>query len=184
MTRGRVRAWPRTLAAALAAAAVLGGCGVDGTDPPGGSPGGAPGGDSQDRSQQIAAVSDAVYDAMGVRDSRVAFAYGRQASSACATELDLPPGLEDGQAWYADQAFTLSPGTYDDDALLDGAARHFAAEGYQTQLYRKSTLRALTAVKGDVGVVVTGPPLQVSIAAGPCGPNYSRVGSGYVPETG
>jgi hypothetical protein len=136
-----------------------------------------------DRSREIAAVSDAVYDAMGVTGSRVAFEYDRRPSTECASALDVPAGLGEGQAWYATQAFVLAPGQYDYDALFDAATRHFAAQGYQTRTYRKSTnLRALSAVKGDVGVVVTVPPLQVTVAAGPCGSRQSEPGASYVPE--
>lgn len=126
----------------------------------------------QDRADDIAAVSDGVYAALGTTDRRVAYGYDvDQRDTGCGEALGLAPD----QAWSASQAFALSPGTYDDDALIETAARHFAAEGYETAFVdrlpssaRSTRLRGLRAVKGDIAVQVDVPPLSVSIAAGPC----------------
>lgn len=141
--------------------------------------------DDADLSDRITAVSDAVYRAMGVTGSRVAFDFERTTAASCAIEMGLEPGLGAGEAWYARRAYTLAAGRYDDDALFDAAAAHFRADGWETQTYRRSVdLRALTARKGDVGVIVTGPPLNVTVSAGPCGPHSTRVSSAFRPDPG
>ena len=141
------------------------------------------GADALDRSAEIARVADAVYEAMGVADKKVAFGYERRPSSACGTQLGLPPGLEAGQAWYARQAYALGPGTYDYDALIDSAERHFAGGGWETTSYRKGErIRGLRAVKDDVGVLVSVPSLDVLVTAGPCAGVLSAYDATYVPE--
>ncbi len=141
--------------------------------------------DDESLSERITEVSDAVHGAMGVTDSRVAFEYERTSADSCALELGLERGLGPGQAWYARRAYALGPGTYDYDALLEAAAAHFRSDGWETQTYRRSvSLRALTARKGDVGVVVTVPPVNVTVSAGPCGPSSSRVSHAFRPDPG
>jgi hypothetical protein len=59
------------------------------------------------------------------------------------------------------------------------------SQGYETQMFRDPPdLRALSATKGDVRVVVTVPPLQVTIAAGPCGRTQLHLDSAYRPVAG
>jgi hypothetical protein len=77
---------------------------------------------------------------------------------------------------HARKAHALAPGDYNVDALFDDAARHFSTQGWTVQEYRtEGGGRALTALRDDVGVLVTVPALSVTVTAGPCGRDLTAV---------
>lgn len=102
----------------------------------------------------------------------MAFGYERTVSTGCAKLLGIEPGLSAGEAWYARRTYAIAPGEYDYNALFDAALRHFSAS------------RALTALKDDVGTIVTVPPLAVTVTAGPCGRDLTAVGDRFKPVPG
>jgi hypothetical protein len=136
-----------------------------------------------DRRAQIGDVADGVFEAIGLSDKRFDFDYERTPAASCAIEMGLEEGTGPGEAWYARQSYALLAGTYDDDAMITAAARHFTSEGYETQLYRRvNDLRALVAVKGDVGVIMRVGTLLLTVSAGPCGRSVSALGDPWTPE--
>ena len=138
-----------------------------------------------DRRDDIDGIADAAYTAMGVTDRQVAFGYERTVSTGCATVLGIEPGLGEDEAWYARRAYAIEPGEYDYNSLFDAALRHFSSTGWTIQEYGgPSRSRALTALKDDVGVIVTVPPLAVTVTAGPCGRDLTAVGDRFAPVPG
>lgn len=140
-----------------------------------------------DRRDQVGEVADAAYAARGVTDRQVAFGYERTTTAGCAEVVGIEPGLGDGEAWYARRTYALerTDNNYDYNALFGAALRHFSATGWTLQeCSGAGGLRALTALKDDVGVIVAVPPLDVTVTAGPCGRNLTAVGDRFQPVPG